>query len=282
MAGVNTGEIESAGPALAFGEALPEEHPTATIYLDESGVIKTDRFFGIGCLRTADESRLTRALHRHRQVLNYRDELHWSRFGKAAARHGAAFDMAIRALDSFFELDDVSFCCMLFNRENGDLARSYGNGWKAYEGLSRSALTMAIGKHEVVSVLADHIDTPAHVRFEEDVRGAVNRTMGRLAVTGITRVHSHAADGLQLADLLLGAVMFDFRQGGSRGALDERSQKGQLSTYLLDRCGIPSFRPTGRVVPGKIEVRMRSPTERTHYRGRRGGDPSPFSDRAGR
>ncbi len=273
-------QIKPTDPAMVLGEALPRDHPTATIYLDESGVIKTDRFFGIGCLRVAAESRLTRVLHRHRQVLEYRDELHWSRLGKATIG-GVAFELAIRALDAFFELEDVSFCCTLFDRQDKDVTRSYGNAWKAYEGLSCQALKMAIGRGEVVSVLADHLDTPAQVRFENDVREGVNTEMGRLAITGITRVHSHAADGLQLADLLLGAVMFDFRQGGTGGALDESSQKGKLSAYLLDRCGIHSFRPAGKEVAGKIRVEMRRRTKRTHHRGQRGGDPSRARGHAG-
>jgi Protein of unknown function (DUF3800) len=272
---------KSTAPELALGEALPEDHPTATIYLDESGVIKADRFFGIGCLRVDSESQMTQTLHRHRQVLEYREELHWSRFGKAVAA-GTAFDLAVAALDAFFELDDVSFCCTLFDRQDKDVTRSYKDAWKAYEGLSCLALKMAIGQREVVSVLADHLDTPAHVRFENDVRSGVNREMGRLAITGVTRVHSHAVDGLQLADLLLGAVMFDFRQGGTRGALDPTSQKGQLSTYLLDRCGIHSFRPGGKEVQGKIRVEMRRRTKRTHHRGQRGGDSSGLSGHAGR
>jgi hypothetical protein len=274
-------QTQSTTPELVLGEALPEDHPTATIYLDESGVIKADRFFGIGCLRVAAESRLTRSLHRHRQVLEYREELHWSRFGKAIAGD-AAFELATLALDEFFELDDVTFCCTLFDRQDRDVTRSYKNAWKAYEGLSCLALKMAIGRREVVSVLADHLDTPAHVRFENDVRDGVNGEIGRLAITGVTRVHSHAADGLQLADLLLGAVMFDFRQGATRGALDESSQKGKLSAYLLDRCGIHSFRPAGKEVSGKIRVEMRRRTKRTHRRGQRGGDSSGFTGHAGR
>lgn len=251
---------------------MPPTHPTATVYLDESGVVKTDRFFGIGCLKVVDGPKLTRALRRHRQVLECGEELHWSRLDKATSRTGGTFELATAALDTFFELDGVSFCCTVADRQNGDLPKSYRTSWRAYEALSVRALDTAIDERELVTVLADHADTPRHVLFEESVQAGLNGKRGRLAITTITRVHSHAVDGLQLADLLLGAAMFDFRQGATRGKLCPDSQKARLSAQLLDRCGVPSFRPAGRRVDRKIRVEMkkRRPTRRR----RRGGDPS--------
>lgn len=258
------------GPLLVQG--LPQGHPTAVLYLDESGVIKTDRFFGIGCLKATDGPALTRALRRHRQALECTRELHWSRFDKAMSLGDRSFDLAIAAMDTFFELESASFCCMLADRQNGDLTKSYGSSWQAFEGISSKVLGAAIDEHELVSVIADHVDTPPHIRFEEAVKAAVNEKKGRLAVTTVTRVHSHAVDGLQLADLLLGAAMFDFRQGVAKGRLDVESQKGRLCGHLLDRCEIASFRPRGREVAGKLKVELR--TRKRTRRRRRGGDPS--------
>lgn len=143
---------------------------------------------------------------------------------------------------------------------------------KAYEGLSIRALDAAVNENEIVSVLADHVDTPRNVRFEEAVQAGLNAERGRLAIATATRVHSHAVDGLQLADLLLGAAMFDFRQGATGGALAADSQKGRLSAYLLQRCGVPTFRPEGKEIEGKFKVEMRR--RRRTRRGRRGGDPT--------
>ncbi|HEU5062697.1 MAG TPA: DUF3800 domain-containing protein [Solirubrobacterales bacterium] len=255
------------------GRFLAEDHPTATIYLDESGVIKTDRFFGIGCLKVINGPELTRALRRKRQKLEFYDEIHWAGFDKARARGGKAFELALAALETFFDLDGVSFCCTVADRHNGDLAKSYGSSWSAYEGLSTTVLDASVGDSEVVSVMADHVDTPPHVRFEETVASELNRKRGRLAVTAVTRVHSHAVDGLQLADLLLGAAMFDFRQGATRGEPGQESQKAELSRYLLDRCGVVSFRPGGKsVLEGKVNVSMKK--RKRVRRGRRGGDPT--------
>jgi hypothetical protein len=247
------------------GPVLPVHHPTAVIYLDESGVIKTDRFFGIGCLKVVDDPALRRSLHGHRQRLEcMNDEIHWSAFNKAPTAQGSLFDLAVAAIDSFFDLDGVSFCCAVADRQNGDLVGSYRSSWAAYEALSVQALNRTVGAEEVVSVVADHVDTPNDVRFEDEVKKELNRSRERLAITTLTRAHSHAMEGLQLADLLLGAAMFDFRRG--RDSPSPKSQKSELCDYLLDRCGVPSFRPSGKEVAGKIKVEMRR-----RRRTRRGG-----------
>jgi Protein of unknown function (DUF3800) len=258
---------------LATKPLLSADHPTAVVYLDESGSIKTGRFFGIGCLKVTDGPALTRAFCRCRQVLEWPGELHWARFDKAGSLGDQSFEMAVAAMDTFFELPGASFCCMLFDRQTGDPTRGYATAWEAYEGLSVEALKAAIGEGELVSVFADHTDTPSDVLFEEAVKDGVNRANEGLTVATVTRLHSHAVDGLQLVDLLLGAAMFDFRQGAERGRLPESSQKGRLCAHLLEHCGIASFRPHGKVLGGgKVKVELKR--HRRVRRGRRGGDPS--------
>lgn len=250
----------------AGSQLLPTSHPTALIYLDESGVINRDRYFGIGCLKVVDDAGLRRSLRGHRQRLECFEEIHWARLDKAGSQRHSAYELASASIDAFFDLDGVSFCCTVADREEGDITAGYKSAWKAYEGLAARVLNDAIGPSELVSVVADHVDTPRHVRFEDDVKKGVNGSRQRLAVTTITRAHSHAVDGLQLADLLLGATMFDFRQGSDPEARGSDGQKARLCSQLLDRCDAVSFRPGGKEVPGKFKVQMRRAT----HRGRRG------------
>jgi Protein of unknown function (DUF3800) len=257
---------------LLIGDALSFEHPTATVYLDESGVIKTDRFFGIGCLKVIDDARLTKELRRLRQVHRYYEEIHWASLGKALTRNGGAFPLATAAVDAFFGLEGASFCCMVADRQNGDVIGRHRTSWDAFQALSVQALDSVVDRTELVSVVADHADTPAHVHFEGAVKAGLNEERGRLAIATVSRAHSHAMDGLQLADLLLGASMFDFRRGADRGGRGAASQKAEISDYFLHRCGVASFRPAGRVVPGKVAVKMRR--RQSTRRGRRGGDRS--------
>jgi hypothetical protein len=182
------------------------------IYLDESGVINKGRFFGIGCLKVVDDAALRRSLYAHRQRLECFNEIHWSAFNKASTVEGSSFDLAVAAIGSFFELDGASFCCAVADRQNGDLVGSYRSSWKVYEALSVQALDRSVGSDEGVSVVADHVDTPSDIRFEDEVKRELNRSRKRLAIAPLTRAHSHAMEGLQLADLLLGAVMMRRRR----------------------------------------------------------------------
>jgi hypothetical protein len=75
-------------------------------------------------------------------------------------------------------------------------------------------------------VLADNYSTPAGVTFEESLKERVHRRLNRLAVTHVVRLDSRAADALQLVDLLVSAVAFEFRR--SVGAASLRSPKAQL------------------------------------------------------
>jgi hypothetical protein len=258
---------EEAKPSRSL--TLPMSHPTAVIYLDESGVIKTDRFFGIGCLRVVDDARLQRFLREHRQRLECFEEIHWAMFDKARALRGGSYELACAAIDGFFDLEGVSFFCLVADRQEGNFAGGYRTAWEAYERLAARVLDSAIDSEELVSVVADHVDTPRDVRFEHEVKKQVNRSRSRLAVATVTRAHSHAMDGLQLADLLLGATMFDFRRGIQPEGKGTDGQKDKLCSQLLDRCDVPSFRPRGKELRGKFKVEMRRRTRRGR-RGRRG------------
>lgn len=248
------------------GLLLPMTHPTAVIYLDESGVIKTDRFFGIGCLKVVDDARLQRFLREHRQRLECFEEIHWAKFDKASALRDGSYELASAAIEGFFDLQGASFCCTVADRQEGNFIGGRSSPWEAYEGIATRVLDAAIGPEELVSVVADHVDTPRNVRFEDEVKKRLNSSRSRLAVATITRAHSHAMDGLQLADLLLGAAMFDFRQGADSKAGGSDGQKAGLCRQLLERCEVVSFRPGGKEVPGKFKVEMRRRTRR----GRRG------------
>lgn len=260
--------------APMYGAAfLPPDHPTTTVFLDETGVVQhaEDRYFGIGCLTTRDVAELMRGMSRLRTRTGFHDELHWADFDKGRLRHRddvVAFARA--AIDLVFDSAGVEFCCHVADRANGDLTARFRHhrhpGHRAYEWLAAEVLHDVIGEHEVATVLADHLSTAPDVQFERDVAASVNRRRGRLAVSTVCRIDSRASDGLQLVDLLLGAAALDLRQGRTGGD----TQKQAIMEHLLERCDCASFRPHGRSRDGKFTiVVLRRP--RRVRRGRRGG-----------
>jgi len=256
-------------------QRLPVGHPTSIVFLDETGVVhqhETDPYFGIGCLKAADPSSLLRDLRVLRERCEYRGELHWAAFDKAQMlRRPDVVKLACDAIDLVFDSPDAYFACSISNREHGDLTAKFSGHahpeHKAYESLAAQVLAGVIDEREIVTVLADHVTTPAAVSFEADVARTVNTQAERLAIASVCRVDSRCTDGLQLVDLLLGAATFDLRQGRYT---DSETQKQRLLAHLLDRCNCASFRPDGRRDSAgvKFEVSILTRRKRTH-RGRR-------------
>lgn len=257
----------------AHSHVLPPGHPTAVVFLDETGVVHraSDRYFGIGCLKARDPSPLLQGLHRLREQAGFHDELHWADFDKAKLRgRDDLVELGKAAIDLVFDSDDAEFCCHIADRAAGDLTARFHRhpypGHKAYEWLAAQVLDAAVGDTEIVTVLADRLSTSPAVRFESDVAAVVNQRRRRLAVSSVCRLDSRSTDGLQLVDVLLGATALDLRQGRTGGA----RQKQALLEHLLDRCGWPSFRPGGRSHAGKFTVKLLSKPRRAR-RIRRGG-----------
>jgi hypothetical protein len=254
---------------------LPAGHPTAWIFLDETGVVQqqaNDPYFGIGILKLSNPALLLRELQSLRDRHEFREELHWANLDKAGAgRGGQRVPFAERVIDLVLDLPDVQFCCHIADRQHGDLtARFRGHphaGERAYEAMAAAILGEMIDDREIVSVIADKRSTSPAVRFELDVAKSVNQSKGGLAVANVCRLDSHSTDALQVVDLLLGAAALDLRQGRTESG----TQKQQLLTYLLDRCGCPTFRPAGGSdATGKFAVKLLTRSRKAR-RKRRGG-----------
>jgi hypothetical protein len=169
--------------------------------LDETGSIAHDRFFGVGCLKLREPSRLLRDLQKLRDRHHWYAEFHW-------------VAMTRDLLPMYREVIDL-------------VAQA------------TQLLIGSIPPGELVSVVADNYSTPAHVVFEQDVRAEVNRRLAGLVVTSVCRMDSKAADPLQVVDLLTAAVAFEFRQAA--GLAGSRSPKAVVAAYLRFRYNVKSF-----------------------------------------
>ena len=265
----------STDPSTARAATLPVGHPTAIVFLDETGVVhphRTDPIFGIGCLKASDPSALLRDFKRLRDRAGFHHELHWADFDKAKTKDRPDLvTLAKSAIDLVFHSPDAFFCCTIAERGHGDLTARFKShphaAAKSYEALAADVLSDLIVGDELITVLADHISTHPDVRFETGVATIVNARHDRLAIASVSRLDSRAHDGLQLVDLLLGATAYDLRRG-DHGA---KTQKSELLAHLLERCDCASFRPDGRRDPDgtKYNVTILKVPRRTH-RGRRG------------
>jgi hypothetical protein len=248
-------------------------HPTSTIFLDETGIVHPrDQYFGIGVLKLIEAAPLLRDIQRLRDRLDFREELHWANFDKAAKRSATrSLDFATAAMDLFFEAEDASFCCHIADRQNGDVTAQFKGhrhaGELAYEKLAARVLGEVIDDQEIVAILADGRSASREVDFERTVASTINNSRDRLAVASVCRIDSRSTDALQVVDLLLGAATLDLRQGRTGSG----SQKQQLLEHLLEHCDCASFRPEGKEDPdGRWKVKLLARSRKTR-RKQRGG-----------
>jgi uncharacterized protein DUF3800 len=224
----------------AHTDTLHSAHPTAVVFLDESGAIASDRFFSVGCLKLPEPSGLTRLIEKWRDRHHWYQEIHF-------------VDLTRDALPRYRELIDVvagsdaEFSCFVADRTIADPVARFGSPWLAYEKLATQLLLGTIRRREILTVLADNYSTPDGVAFERDVRAAVNTRLRRLAVASLVRLDSRAAIPLQVVDLLTSAVTFEFRQ--SAGLAGRRTPKAQLAKYLRDRYDVGSLLAGSRANP---------------------------------
>lgn len=225
-------------------------HPTAMIFLDETGAISRDRFFAVGCLKLSEPSILVRRLQKLRDRHHWYRELHFA-------------DLTRDALPIFREVVDViagytggQFSCFMTDRQEADPVARYGTHWLAYEKMAQQLLIGTISPGEIVTVLADDYSTPDDVTFEIDVRDVVNGRLGRCAITSICRLDSKAAAPLQVVDILTSAVAFEFRQAA--GHAGQSSPKAQLAEYVRQVFGVRSWLQPP-VVTDRVNVRKYVP-----------------------
>lgn len=196
-----------------FATTLPTDHPTALVYLDETGWVSRDRFLGVGALKIADPHDLRRRLTSLRSQHGSQAQLHWAQVPKSGPQMQALVESALRLV---CEDVDCYFACAIVDREKVDFNMTYGTVWQAYVRLASRALRDLLTGDEIYAVIADRFDCPPGFDPEGAIRSTVNDAEGRLAIAGVQRVGSAGVDGLQLADILLGAITYQVRQANDR------------------------------------------------------------------
>jgi hypothetical protein len=198
-------------------------------FLDEAGIIARDRFFAVGCLKLAEPSILLREVQHLRDRTQTYYEIHFTDVTRSSLPFYNAVVDLVAASGAYFS-------CFVVDRKKHDPVERFGSPWSAYEKLAKQLLLGSIRPRELLVVLADNYSTPLNVAFEQDVRAAVNKKLGRLAVVSVCRLDSKTTDALQIVDLLTSAVAFEFRQAA--GIAAKRNAKASLSKYVRRKYGV--------------------------------------------
>src|SRR5690606_23271584 len=64
---------------------------------------------------------------------------------------------------------------------------------------------------EYMTILADDVSTSKDDKFERIIRDTVKKKLRRNALFGIARLESHAVSEIQIVDVLLGLVAYEYK-----------------------------------------------------------------------
>jgi len=192
---------------------IPANHPCATFFVDESTAKESaGSFFVVGAVKLRKPGTLLREIQTIRNDLGYDKEFKWSTI--TAGRLTAYF----RLIDALWESDARIAASVVELSSNGNPFSGNQPEWKAHARIAAQLLIGNLNNHELGTVWLDERSTPAGVAFDEVVRNMVNQKFGSLGLVSVVCADSNCCDGLQLADLVAGAV-----------AHQRRAQKGKVT-----------------------------------------------------
>ena len=205
-------------------------------FLDETGTLASarDPFFAVGLLSCKEPYELLRPIQRIRDRQHFYDEIKWT---KVSAKK---LPLLVDLLDVFLS-SDASFSAFVADKRQHDVIGRFGGQFKAYEALARQLVRASVRRGETLWIVADEYSTPPAETFEENVRDYVNRKLDRTAVAGVCRMRSSGVDLLQLIDLILGAVVYEYKAKSGIVKLGAYKPKAKLLRHLKQRVGVQTF-----------------------------------------
>jgi hypothetical protein len=188
--------------------SVPLGYPTSQIYMDESGSRASGaEFFVLSAVKVRRNGAFARSVKDIRDQHNFDGEFKFSRITSGT------LDVYYALVDEI-EKADINFAAGVVD---GTIHNPFGQraaAWRVHADLASKLLVGCINKRELVSVLMDGISTPKGIAIDDVVMGRVNKKLGSISVITATCLDSRTCDGLQVADLLAGAVAHDRRNGG--------------------------------------------------------------------
>lgn len=209
---------------------------TPFAFFDETGNLndQKNRFFCLGMLKCLQPFFLDYQIRKIRHKYNFYDEIKWNTVSKLKTRP------LLELINLIFEIKGLKFSSIILNKDNIDFQKDFDNDvWKAYEIFTEKLLIGNISPNEIVSVIADYVSTPFDVKFEVNVKHHINNCFKRLAVGGICRVDSKGVNLIQITDLLIGAIIYDYKLENKLIKGDKYKKK--ILAKFKENLGIKSF-----------------------------------------
>lgn len=214
-------------------------------FIDESGNSRQERFFGLGLLIVGDEignfydkmkpyydktfenaklikSERIRLLKEQKEIDQIAEIANSSkRFELKFKSINSSNNLIYKSLiQEYFKFKKVRFCALVIDRRDPKFPRVNLEPWHVY--IHRAAMLISNNIKNIcpcrITVLADDLTKPKSVTktFEKSLNDFTAKRLDKMGIenpiVGITRIESHSSLMLQIVDILLGAVMYDFKK----------------------------------------------------------------------
>lgn len=234
-----------ASPPPADVVRVPTGYPTALIYMDESTVkASSGRFFVVGAVKVRRSGQLMRAIRDVRDRHGFHDEFKFSRISRGK------FSVFCELID-VLEQSDAHIAASVVDRTRGeDPFTAETPDWVVHARIMSKLFAGLINRRELVSALIDEVSTPRDCAFDDTVREMVNKRLGATSLVTAACVDSTCNDGVQLADLVAGAVAH--QRGSANLTASPSSHKGKIAARLAAAFDVASF--ASDVRNGRVNV----------------------------
>lgn len=206
---------------------------TPVCFFDETGVLNNqiDRFFLLGMIKSLRPHKLNSFIKKIRDKNHFYDEIKWNKVNKRN------IDIMKFIIDKFFSTYNTNFYCIVLPKDEMNFEKYFNNDFfRAYKSFAVLLLKRYIKKDEIVSVIADDYPAPEKDEFEAEVRNYVNDHYKALSIHSVIRIHSKGSNLIQIADLLMGAVNYEFKL---KNNLIKHPSKAEIDLldYLKNKLG---------------------------------------------
>jgi len=201
-------------------------------FIDETGVLSKDpnqRFYALGLLKIAETAPLycELVLLRNRILsvmtrLEKPFEFKFNHINRTNYKHYRTL------IDLYFSFPQAAFCSFVVDKEapGFQLEKYFRDVWEAYIGYSRLLVHKNMASGDKVCILADYYSKPkASTKFYE-VELAKPDDKGNNPVFNVCMLESHASMYVQLVDVLVGCVVYDFRLQATPNVKANEFKKG--------------------------------------------------------
>lgn len=241
-------------------------------FIDESGNSTQERYFGLGLLIIDDEIGnfydsmkpfydKARDIARTQKVARISDLTKKCEYGQIAeiAKSTRKFELKFKYINStnntiysslinnYFLFPKARFCTLIVDRQKQ--AINSLNPWDVY--IQQAAMLISNNIKNIspcgLCVLADDLSKPMNISksFEQSLVDAIDFRLKKNKlpdkIFGVSRLESHSSLLLQIVDILLGCVMFDYKK--SAGLISEKLSEKQNSVVdnVRERLGVTSL-----------------------------------------